>query len=230
MPISAGGDGTQSNGPHLSRILQRKRRQIAAQYHWSGPGLERGKAMSRQPMRGIGGWHINEEWLLISVAASVMVFVVGLATYFNQFVGGPPWPMQLAIAVQAPSPASSFDSVFLASNQSGLFQINNLSVGCRIISVRTKRFSVGSDTKVSLMFPARGPAPLVRPASASPFTCPFRDYVESVSGAVSLDDPTEAHVMLVAKYDAPWWWPFNSEISALFALDTRSSPPRWIRK
>ncbi|MBK3665321.1 hypothetical protein JJE66_29330 [Bradyrhizobium diazoefficiens] len=221
---------SRSKSPDLHRLLRQKRRQFASAYHRPGPVMRDRKTIFWRSMGGMRGWQIGEEWLLISAAVSVVAVLVGFLVSVHYFAGGPPWPTQLVISVQAPPSVSPFESIFLARNQSGLFGISNLSVGCRIISVRTKRLSMSKGSKISLMFPSRGPAALVRPASANPFTCPFREYIESVSGAVALDDPTEAQIMLVAKYDAPWWWPINPEVSALFALDTRSSSPRWTMK
>lgn len=221
-----GGHRAKATAPDLARILKLKRRQFAAEYRWPGPRSERGKAMSSQATR-IGSWQIREEWLLIAAAAGIPVFVVSFITYFTQILGGPPWPTQLVITVQASSRTSPFDSVFLAGNQSGFFSVNNLSVGCRIISMRGRHFSLTKESKESLMFPSRGPSPIVRPASANPFTCPLREYVQSAAGSVSADDPIEAQILLVAKYDSPWWYPFGSQVSALFSLNTRSSPPGW---
>lgn len=176
------------------------------------------------------GRHIGEEWLLIGGAVAVMAVLIGFVASVHHFAGGPPWPTQLVISAQTPPSASPLKGVFLAGNQSGLFKINNLSIGCRVISLRTRQFRMSKDSPASLMFPSRGPAALVPPASANAFTCPFHEYIESALGPVSLTDLTEAQIVLVAKYDAPRWWPYNPEVSALFTLDARSLPPRWVMK
>lgn len=222
--------GSRSNPPDLRRLMQQKRRQFASVYRGAGPTMESRKIVFARSQGAMTRWQIREEWLLIGGAVAVMALLIGFVASVHHFAGGPPWPTQVVISAQTPPSASPLEGVFLASNQSGLFKINNLSVGCRIISLRTKRFSMTADPTTSLMFPSRGPAPLVRPASANAFTCPFQEYIASASGAVSLADATEAQIMLVAKYDAPRWWPYNPEVSVLFALDLRSSPPRWIRR
>lgn len=219
-----------SRPPDLRWLLQQKRRQLAAAYRRAGLTMENRKIVFGRSRGVMTGWQIREEWLLIGGAIAVMTVLVGFVASVHYFAGGPPWPTQLVISAQTPPSASPLDGVFLARNQSGLFRINNLSVGCKVISLRTKRFSMTKDSTTSLMFPSRGPAALVRPASANAFTCPFYEYIEAGSGAVSAADLTEAQIMLVAKYDAPRWWPYNPEVSALFALDVRSSPPRWMMK
>ena len=228
--LGLGAPGKRPNAPDLRRLMQQKRRQFASAYRGASPTMEDRRIVFAQSRGVVARWQTREEWLLIGGAVAVMAGLIGFVASVHHFAGGPPWPTQLVISAQTPPPASPFEGVFLAGNQSGLFKINNLSVGCRIISLRTKRFSMTTDSTTSLMFPSRGPAPLVRPASANALTCPFNEYIASVSGAVSLADATEAQIMLVAKYDAPWWWPYYPEVSVLFALDVRSSPPRWIVK
>lgn len=219
-----------SNPPDLRWLMQQKRRQFASPYRGASPTMEDRKIVFGRSRGVMTRGQIREEWLLIGGAIAVVAVLIGFVASVLHFAGGPPWPTQLVISVQTPPSASPFEGVFLAGNQSGLFTINNLSVGCRVISLRTKRFSPTNDPTTSLMFPSRGPAALVRPASANAFTCPFHEYIASVSGTVSLADATEAQIMLVAKYDAPRWWPYNPEVSVLFALDVRSSPPRWVMK
>ncbi|HXH44015.1 MAG TPA: hypothetical protein VNK51_09240 [Bradyrhizobium sp.] len=218
------------NPPDLRWLLQQKRRQFASTYRGASPTMEHRKIVFGQSPGMKARWQIREEWLLIGGAVAVIAVLIGFVASVLHFAGGPPWPTQLVISAQTPPPVAPLEGEFLAVNQSGLFKINNLSIGCKIISLRTKRFSTTTDPATSLMFPSRGPAPLVRPASANAFSCPFHEYITSVSGAVSLADATDAQIMLVAKYDAPRWWPYHPEVSVLFALDVRSAPPRWVMK
>lgn len=213
--------------PDLSRILQRKRNQLAAAHDWPGLTQERAALSGRRSPRGITRWFVGEEWLLISAALGVVAIFAGLMVSVHRFAGGPPWPTQPVISAQARSSTSPFDSIFLITNQSAFFDIRNLSVGCRIISARVKSSS-SNDFKGSLMLPAVGLEPRVRSASANSFTCPFRDYSELAASAGLLDDPGEAQIMLMAKYDAPWWYPYSPQVSTVFTLNTRNPPPQWV--
>jgi hypothetical protein len=215
--------------PDLRRILEKKRNRLAAVRRWPGQPPERDELASVRSTRRVRSWYLREEWLLLtSAAVSVMVFFVGFMVSVHFFAGGSPWPAQPVISAQAPSSASPFDSVFYVANPSAFFAIHNLSVGCRVMSIGAKRLSSTQDPKDSLMFPALGLKPLVEAASTNAFTCPFREHLEMVAGADLLNDAREARIMLMAKYDAPWWYPLSPQVSTLFTLNTRRSPPQWI--
>lgn len=215
--------------PDLRRVLRQKRNRLAAVHRGPGQTPERAELAGAESPRPVRPWYVWEEWLLLtSAAVSVVALFVVFMVSVHHFTGGPPWPTRPVISAQAPRSASPFDSVFFVANQSAFFAIHNLSVGCRVISIGAKRLSSAKDSENSLMFPALGLKPLVEAASTNAFTCPFREYMEMAVGAGLLNDVNEAQIMLMAKYDAPWWYPFSPQVSTLFTLNTRSSSPQWI--
>lgn len=215
--------------PDLRRILQQKRNQLAPVHRLPGQRPEGVELTGSRSTRRVRPWYVWEEWLLLtSAAVGVVALFVGFLVSVHHFAGGPPWPTQPVISVQAPRSASPFDSVFSVANQSAFFAIHNLSVGCRVMSIGAKRLSSAKDPENSLMFPALGLKPLLEAASTNAFTCPFREYMEMAVGTGLLNDASEAQIMLMAKYDAPWWYPFSPQVSTLFTLNTRSSPAQWI--
>lgn len=89
------------------------------------------------------------------------------------------------------------------------------------------------DFRGKLLFPSRGPNPLLRAGSQSTFTCPFRESFQNMGfGASALDDPSEAQIAVVTEYAKPRWWPkfwfSDQEERSAFFLNTKTVPPRWV--
>jgi hypothetical protein len=166
----------------------------------------------------------------------IFVLWIGLVASIYQLYGGPPWPTAPTFTPQPPSGGSPFDNPFDVTNKSGLADLHDLAVTCRIIYLQSSRMTVARNANnLRLIFPAKGLAPILDAGSPpQQITCPFREYAEAVGwGASALDNPTEARISLFAEYKTPVWWPPTWFIGkqttpeTVFTLDTKTVPPRW---
>ncbi len=186
------------------------------------PQSNRGEQINREIWFRVGRWSIG----VVSFALGVIASVAG--------IWGVPWPTDPVFSAEPPSSASPFDNPFDVSNKSGFIDIHDLYIHCEVYSAKTKRLTVTKDFRGKLLFPSKGPNPILHAGKSSAFTCPFRDAMDKIGfGASALDDPTEALIGLVWTYNTPWWWhgfwlnPHRGNTD-VFSLNTKTAPPRWV--
>jgi hypothetical protein len=175
-------------------------------------------------------WFKAAKWLIVSFVFGLIALIASA----YQLAGGPPWPIEPAITPQMPSAASPFNNPFDVANKSGLADVYDLSIKCRIVYLKSARLTVTKDFRGGLIFDSKGTNPILLAGSTpQQFTCPFREFLDRLGlGASALDEPTEARIALIARYRMPsWWLPswFNPEhtTEVVYTLDTKTSPPRW---
>jgi len=175
-------------------------------------------------------------WIRVAkwIVGTMIVGSVGFVASVYQISGGPPWPTDPVFSLQPPSSASPFDTPFDVANKSGLFEIRELSIHCEIRFLKSKRMTVTRDFRGKLLFPSRGPNPTLAAGTVSAFTCPFREALDRNGfGAGALDEPSEAQILIVGTHEMPWWrhgfWANpHRETPAVFTLDVKTIPPRWV--
>ena len=175
-------------------------------------------------------WYRFTKWLVLTVIIGGICLVASI----YQLFGGPPWPTEPTFTPQAPSAASPFNNPFDVANKSGLADIRDLRIKCRMVFVRASRLTVTRFFPGKLIFDARGTNPVLEAGSTRQFTCPFGEYLEGIGfGASALDYASEARIALFAEYSQPRWWPpaifspKRTTVEVFFTLDTKTTPPRW---
>jgi hypothetical protein len=159
------------------------------------------------------------EWIL-GIPLAVLAFVYA--------VWGPPWPTEPSFAADPPSLGSPFDTPFIVTNKSALFDIANLAITCRLLKFEAKDPAIGAAIIGSepSQIEARGVNPILRATKSRPFTCPFRGLMFVGTGDAA-DRLTAAQIEFVSVYDRTWFWTVKST-SDVFTLNTSTMPPRWL--
>ena len=160
------------------------------------------------------------------VIRRLVVFLVGVLGLIATICGiwGPIWPTRPVFFPGFPSNASPFDVPFNVINKSIIFDLKNLSVSCKLISIRLESETDGSVVeRRSGVISARGVGNIVAAQSRS-YSCPVN------RGVIRVENPrvARAQIAFLSEYDSPW--PLMPKVrteSEVFTLSTATNPPQW---